>query len=95
MTTPLDTVMQIETKCLKSYSQRNLRKGETVLAQRDNLLAIGWHDVRDVHILTISYEDMFTEMSQREIHQKRKSLAIVNYNKNKIAVDKSDQLMAY
>lgn len=80
---------------IQLFSQK-LKKGDKVSAQRDNLLAIKLRDIRDVHILTTSHEDKMVKMPQsRGAHQKTKPLAIVDYNKNKIGVDKSNQLIAY
>jgi hypothetical protein len=44
-----------------------LKKGEKISRQRDNLLAIKWKDVRDVHFLTTAHEDIQASLVIRDL----------------------------
>jgi hypothetical protein len=79
----------------KAFSVK-LKKGEKISRQRDHLLAIKWKDVRDVHFLTTAHEDVLVEApSSRGAHCKIKPAAVLDYNKYKIGVDRSDQMLSY
>jgi hypothetical protein len=72
------------------------KKGEKWTTQRDHLLAIKWRDVLDVYLLSTAHDDRMVETpASREAHQKTKRSAVLDYNKYKIGVDKSDQMLSY
>jgi hypothetical protein len=64
-------------------------EGEKWKMQRDHLLAIKWHDVRDVHLLSRAHDDRMVETpASRGAHQTTKPSAVMDYNKHK-----SDQML--
>jgi hypothetical protein len=72
------------------------KKGQKQTTQRDHLLAIKWCDVRDVYLLSTAHDDQMVETpASRGAHQKTKPSAVLDYNKYKICVDKSDQMLSY
>jgi hypothetical protein len=59
-------------------------------------LAIKWKDIRDVFFLTTAHEDVFVAApSSRGAHKKMKPSAVLDYNKYKTSVDRSDQMLSY
>ena len=59
-------------------------------------MAIKWKDVRDVLLLTTAHEDELVEApSSRGAHSKIKPAVVLDYNKNKTGVDRSDQMLSY
>ena len=71
-------------------------KGEKISHQWDHLLAIKWKNIRDVFILTTAHEDVLVEApSSRWAHRKIKPAAVLDYNKYKTGVDRSDQMLSY
>ena len=90
------TIMANRKEMPKQHFSKKIKKGEKLVAQRGPLLAIKWCDVRDVFIITTAHDDNTLEMPRsRGAHQKTKPEAVVQYNKYKIGVDKSDQLLSY
>ena len=58
-------------------------------------MAIRWEDIRHV-LLTTAHEDILVEApSSRGAHHKIKPAAVLDYNKYKTGVDRSDQMMSY
>lgn len=95
-TKAVGTVMSNRREMPKQHFSKKLKKGEKLSAQRDHLLAVKWRDVRDVHILTTANNDTMVELPRtRGDHQKTKPSAVADYNKYKIGVDKSDQMLSY
>jgi hypothetical protein len=59
-------------------------------------LAIKWKDIRDVFFLITAHEDVLVEApSSRGAHHKMKPSAVLDYNKHKTGVDRSDQMLSY
>lgn len=95
-TKAVGTVMPNRKGMPKSEFAKKLKKGEKLSLQREHLLAIKWRDVRDVYMLSTAHDDDMIEVpAARGSHEKFKPSAVVDYNKFKIGVDKSDQLLAY
>ena len=85
------TVMHSRKEMPKQAFSGKLEKGEKILCKRDHLLAIKWKDICDVFILTTGREDVFVEApSSRGAQQKIKPVAVLDYNKCKTGVDRSD-----
>ena len=58
-------------------------------------MAIKWKDVRDVLLLTTAHEDELVEApSSSGAHNKIKPAVVLDYNKNKTGVDRSDQMLS-
>jgi hypothetical protein len=73
-----------------------LKKGEKISRQRNHLLAVRWKDICDVFFLTTAHEDVLVEApSSRGAHHKIKPTAVLDYNKYKTGVDRSDQMLPY
>ena len=62
----------------------------------DHLLAIKWKDIHDVFFLTTAHEAaLVAAPSSRGAHHKMKPSAVLDYNKYKTGVDRSDQMLSY
>jgi hypothetical protein len=73
-----------------------MKKCEIISRQWDRLLAIKWKDISDVFFLTTAHEDVLVAApSSRWAHQKMKPSAVLDYNKYKTDVDRSDQMLSY
>jgi hypothetical protein len=73
-----------------------LKKGEKISRQRAHLLAVKWKDICDVFILTTAHEEVLVEApSSRAAHRKIKPAAVLDYNKYKTGVDRSDWMLSY
>lgn len=90
------TVMPNRKEMPKVHFSQKIKKGEKLVAKRQHMMAIKWRDVRDVYILSSAHDDTMEETpAARGAHQKIKPTAVTAYNKKKIGVDKSDQMMSY
>jgi hypothetical protein len=79
----------------QAFSEK-LKKGEKISCHRDHILAIKWKDIRDVFFLTTAHEDVLVATpSSRGAHQKMKPSAVLDYNKYKTGVDRSNQMLSY
>ena len=59
-------------------------------------MAIKWKGIHDVFFLTTAHEDVLVAApSSRGAHQKMKPSAVLDYNKYKTGVDRSDQMLSY
>jgi hypothetical protein len=88
-------VMATEKVCRTDIC-KEAEKYEKKTMQIDHLLAIKWRDVCDVNILSTAHDDsMVDALASRGAHEKTKPLSTLSYNKYKIGVDKSDQLLSY
>jgi hypothetical protein len=59
-------------------------------------LTIKWKHIRDVFILTTAHEEVLVEApSSRGAHLKIEPAAVLDYNKYKTGVDRSDQMLSY
>ncbi|KAJ4429276.1 hypothetical protein ANN_26279 [Periplaneta americana] len=94
-TKAVGTVMANRKEMPKDIFSEKLKKGEKLIAQRDHLLAIKWRDVRDVYLLSTAHDDHIVQTTSKGEHQKIKPIAVVDYNKFKIGVDKYDQMLSY
>ena len=73
-----------------------LKEGEKISRQWDHLLATKWKDIRDVFFLTTAHEDaLVAAPSSRGAHHKMKPSAVLDYNRYKTGVDRSDQMLYY
>jgi hypothetical protein len=95
-TKAVGTVMSNRKEMPKKAFSVKLKKGEKISRQRDHLLAVKWKDVRDVCFLTTAHEEQLVEAtSSRGAHCKIKPAAVLDYNKYKTGVDRSDQMLSY
>ena len=93
-TKAVGTVMPNREGMPKQSFQKILKRGEFISRHRNHLLAVKWKDVRDVHMLsTVHKAEMRTDERSRQ--RKQKPAAVLDYNKYKVGVDRSDQLLAY
>ena len=61
-------------------------------------MAIKWKDIRDVFFLTTAHVYVYVLVeapSSREAHHNIKPAAVLDYNKYKTGVDRSDQMLSY
>ena len=77
----------------QAYSGK-LKKGEKISHQQDHLLAIKWKDIRDVFYLTAHGDALVESPSSRGAHHKIKPAAVLDHNKYKTGVDRSDQMLS-
>jgi len=95
-TKAVSTVMSNRKEMPKQAFSGKLKKGEKISGQQDHLLAIKWKDICDVFSLTTAHEDVLVEASSsRGAHHKIKPAAVLDYNKYKTGVDRSDQMLSY
>ncbi|UYV67812.1 K02A2.6-like [Cordylochernes scorpioides] len=83
----------------KAFSKK-LKKGESIFCQNSQLLALKWRDTRDVFMIATTQDSSMIQ-AQKKIRRQPQTISItkpaivVDYNKNKAGVDRSDQFMAY
>lgn len=94
-TLAVGTIMSNRRDLPQQAFAKKLKKGEQVFRRRDHLLSIKWKDVRDVFMVSTKHTAEMKEVQQRGNHQKIKPTAVVDYNKNKVGVDRSDQSLSY
>ena len=59
-------------------------------------MAVKWKDIHDVSFLTTAHEDALVEApSSRGAYRKIKPAAVLDYNKYKTGVDRSNQMLSY
>jgi hypothetical protein len=82
----------------QAVRDKNLKKGEAVYRQRENLLAIKWKDKRDVTVLSTKHMPTFS-LTGKVNRVTREPICIptciLEYNKYMGGVDRSDQLGKY
>lgn len=86
-------------KCMpKEISQAKLKVGETIEMSCNNLLAMKWHDKRDVCLLSTMHATANLTDSGKKNRKtnepKLKPECVISYNKNMGGIDRSDQLLA-
>jgi len=95
-TKAVGTVMSNRKELPKQAFSGKLKKDEKISRQRDHLLAIKWKDICDVFFLTTAREDVLVEAPlSKGAHHKIKPAAVLDYNKYKTGVDRSDQMLSY
>ncbi|UYV65293.1 PGBD5 [Cordylochernes scorpioides] len=81
----------------KSFSKK-LKKGEEMHLFKGSLMAMKWRHTRDVWMISTVHDHQMVEvmgrpgLSQAPIF---KPQVVLDYNKNKIGVDRSDQMLSY
>ena len=94
-TKAVGTVMFNRKEMPKQAFSGKLKKGIKISRQHDHLLAIKWKDVRDVLFLTTPHEDILVEAPLSSgAHHKIKPAAVLDCNKYKTGVDRSDQMLS-
>jgi len=59
-------------------------------------LAIKWKDIHDVFFLTTAYEDVLVDAPLSSgAHHEIKPAAVLDYNKYKTGVDRSDHMLSH
>lgn len=83
----------------KVFSGRKLKQqNETIFRRRENLLAIKYHDKRDVHMLSTIHEAKLVvtdKINRRTNEPIMKPAAIIDYIQKMGGVDLSDQILQY
>lgn len=75
----------------KAFKQvKKLNQGDVIYRRINNLLALKFHDKRDVHVLSTFHEATFTVMNRLD-----RNGDIVDYCKFMVRVDLSDQICQY
>jgi len=95
-TKAVGTVMSNRKEMPKQAFSGKLKKGEKISRQQDHILAIKWKDICDVFFLTTDHEDVLVDApSSRGAHHKIKLATVLDYNKYKTGVDRSDQMLSH
>jgi len=95
-TKAVGTVMSNSREMPKQAFSGKLKKGKKISCQWDHLLAIKWTDIRDVFFLTTAYEVVLVDTPlSRGAHHTTKPAALLDYNKYKTGVDRSDQVLSH
>jgi hypothetical protein len=95
-TKAVGTVMSKRKEVPKQAFSGKLKKGEKISCQQDHLLAIKWKDICDVLFLTTDHEDILVDTpSSRGAYHKIKPAAVLDYNKHKTGVDRSEQMLSH
>lgn len=97
-TKAVGTCMRNRKELPKTVVTKKLKTNETVFMRRDHLLCLKWKDKRDVLALSSAHKMTASDVLVRSkggFITKSKPDVIINYNKNKTGVDRSDQIIAY
>ncbi|UYV82776.1 USP34, partial [Cordylochernes scorpioides] len=96
-TLAVGTVMPSRKTMPKTEFSQKLKRGEIIKMRRKHLLAIKWKDVRDVFMLSTVHEGKMMPVKPKTPTREElfKPDAVIDYNKGKVGVDWSDQMMAY
>lgn len=97
-TKAVGTCMRNRKELPKTVVLKKLKTNETVFMRRDHLLCLKWKDKRDVLALSTAHTMTTSDVLVRSkggYTTKTKPDVIINYNKNKTGVDRSDQTIAY
>lgn len=76
---------------------RKLKKGEVESKNNSSLLAIKWHDRREVHMLTTLHNDSFAptgKFNRQTGEPIQKPSCVIQYNKCMGSVDKADMMLS-
>lgn len=80
----------------KDLAKLSLKKDDIAFRRKGNLVALRWKDKRDVNILTSIHNPTETKtITTRNVTDKIKPVAVVEYSKHMSGADKIDQLLAY
>lgn len=97
-TKAVGTCMRNRKELPQQVVNKKLKKDESVFMRRDHLLCLKWKDKRDVLTLSSVHKNTSSEVTVRSkqgmVPIKKPDL-IIDYNKNKTGVDRSDQIIAY
>ncbi|UYV65720.1 hypothetical protein LAZ67_3005233 [Cordylochernes scorpioides] len=96
-TLAVGTVMPSRKTMPKTEFSQKLKRGEIIKMRRKHLLAIKWKHVRDVFMLSTVHEGKMMPVKPKTPTREElfKPDAVIDYNKGKVGVDRSDQMMAY
>ncbi|UYV82045.1 PGBD5 [Cordylochernes scorpioides] len=97
-TMAVGTVKTIRKGLPKNSFSKKLKKGEEMHLFKGSLMAMKWRHTRDVWMISTVHDHQMVEvmgrpgLSQAPIF---KPQVVLDYNKNKIGVDRSDQMLSY
>jgi hypothetical protein len=78
----------------KALKDAEVKEGEQVFQQKDNVLALLWRDKRDMWMLSSRHTAWMEKTSNRQRKKKMKPLAVIDCNEHK-AEWISDQIFSY
>nr|XP_054930729.1 piggyBac transposable element-derived protein 4-like [Dermacentor andersoni] len=84
-------------KGLPNFSKK-MKKGEAESYHTKALLALKWHDKRDVHVLTSMHDALLEDTGKVDRvtgENKRKPACVLEYNMKMGLVDKTDMMMSF
>lgn len=89
--------VQSNRKGMPQTFKQKIDVGEMIHKRRFGVLALKWRDRRDVFMLTTKHKAVKTTVPSKKpgAPPKHKPVAVVDYNKNKVGVDRGDQLLSY
>jgi hypothetical protein len=79
----------------KALKATKCTEGQAIFRRRDHLLALKFHDKRDVHMISSIHQATTVVIQNRHGHIVRKPSAVVDYVKKMGGVDLSDQIQQY
>ena len=78
--------------------QENLQQGEQSSLHRDSMLALKWHDKKDVYMLSTVHDSSMISTGRKNSatgEELLKPLCVKDYDQNRNAVDRSDMQMKF
>ena len=80
----------------EQLKKEKIKKGNIIAFQKGKMVALKWCDKKPLLMLSTVHNADFTNVSnKRDKNEKKKPLAVVEYNLNMGGVDKSDQCLSY
>jgi hypothetical protein len=81
----------------KAFSAVKMKQGDVIFRRKGNLLAVKFHDKRDIHMLTTFHEAklLVTDRVNKNNEPVVKPITIIDYCKYMGGVDVNDQICQY
>lgn len=85
------TVMKNRKGLSKEVIMETLNRGQACFAIKNNLLFLKWKDKRDVFMLSTKHNFDMIQINNKYRNPQMKPSCVVDYNKNKVGVDRIDR----
>jgi hypothetical protein len=79
----------------KAFPEVKLKQGEVIFRRKDNILALKWHDKRDIHMLSTIHRPFWKNVRGHRDRVVAKPVMVLEYVSYMGGVDLSDQLVQY
>lgn len=77
----------------KNFSKIKLKKDQAVCWMKEGLVAMKWHDKKDISLLSTCHDVSFQETTPKFGPKKMKPKIVIDYNRTMGGVDRADQQM--